>query len=112
MSTQLSGSILLNAVNCITARMFFIFPNLCNPTPNILPRQEFSPLLSSWSQTVTQLLRKLEQLHLEIEEALSVVSSPGDTPYVSGVGEQLLLGKDPLVSFLFFHMHAQFGALF
>lgn len=35
---------------------------------------------SPWSQSMSQLMRKLDQLHLDIEEALSANSSPSDTP--------------------------------
>ncbi|XP_017564107.1 stAR-related lipid transfer protein 13 isoform X1 [Pygocentrus nattereri] len=43
---------------------------------------EESPLvlLSPWSESMTQLMKKLDQLNLDIEEALSAGSSPSDTP--------------------------------
>ncbi|XP_066555846.1 stAR-related lipid transfer protein 13 isoform X1 [Amia ocellicauda] len=44
---------------------------------------EESPLLSPWSESMTQLMRKLDQLNLDIEEALSTGSSPPDTPVVT-----------------------------
>ncbi|XP_077578865.1 stAR-related lipid transfer protein 13 isoform X2 [Stigmatopora nigra] len=39
-----------------------------------------SPLLSPWSESVSHLMRDLDRLHLDIEEALSAGSSPSDTP--------------------------------
>ncbi|KAF7700336.1 hypothetical protein HF521_003294 [Silurus meridionalis] len=44
--------------------------------------REESPLvlLSPWSESMNQLMKKLDQLNLDIEEALSASSSPSDTP--------------------------------
>ncbi|KAK6296687.1 hypothetical protein J4Q44_G00328290 [Coregonus suidteri] len=42
-----------------------------------------SPLVqpqSPWCESMSQLMRKLDQLNLDIEEALSASSSPSDTP--------------------------------
>lgn len=38
------------------------------------------PQESPWSESMSQLMRKLDQLNLDIEEALSASSSPSDTP--------------------------------
>ncbi|TSK49667.1 hypothetical protein Baya_4869 [Bagarius yarrelli] len=44
--------------------------------------REESPLvlLSPWSESMNQLIKKLDRLNLDIEEALSASSSPSDTP--------------------------------
>ncbi|KAE8295078.1 hypothetical protein D5F01_LYC06003 [Larimichthys crocea] len=43
--------------------------------------KEVSPQVKSpWSESMSQLMRKLDQLNLDIEEALSASSSPSDTP--------------------------------
>ncbi|KAB5550624.1 hypothetical protein PHYPO_G00055920 [Pangasianodon hypophthalmus] len=44
--------------------------------------REESPLvlLSPWSESMNQLMKRLDQLNLDIEEALSASSSPSDTP--------------------------------
>lgn len=40
-----------------------------------------SPLFkASWSESMSQLMRKLDRLNLDIEEALSASSSPSGTP--------------------------------
>lgn len=42
--------------------------------------QESPQVLSPWSESMTQLIQRLDQLNLDIEEALSAGSSPSDTP--------------------------------
>lgn len=42
--------------------------------------QESPQVLSPWSESMTQLIKRLDQLNLDIEEALSAGSSPSDTP--------------------------------
>jgi len=42
--------------------------------------QESTQVLSPWSESMTQLIQRLDQLNLDIEEALSAGSSPSDTP--------------------------------
>lgn len=42
--------------------------------------QESPQVLSPWSESMTQLMKRLDQLNLDIEEALSTGSSPSDTP--------------------------------
>ncbi|KAI3354100.1 hypothetical protein L3Q82_018649 [Scortum barcoo] len=42
--------------------------------------QESPQVKSPWSESMSQLMRKLDQLNLDIEEALSASSSPSDTP--------------------------------
>ncbi|KAI1903424.1 hypothetical protein AGOR_G00027030 [Albula goreensis] len=44
---------------------------------------ESQQVLSPWSDSMTQLIRKLDQLNMDIEEALSASSSPSDTPSVT-----------------------------
>lgn len=44
------------------------------------PPQEPHQVLSPWSESMSQLMRKLDQLNQDIEEALSTGSSPSDTP--------------------------------
>ncbi|KAL4608553.1 stAR-related lipid transfer protein 13 isoform X1 [Arapaima gigas] len=44
---------------------------------------EESPLLSPWTESMSQLIQKLEQLNQDIEVALSASSSPSHTPAVS-----------------------------
>ncbi|KAJ8368514.1 hypothetical protein SKAU_G00085420 [Synaphobranchus kaupii] len=46
-------------------------------------REESPQILSPWSESMTQLMKKLDQLNLDIEEALSSGSSPSHTPSVS-----------------------------
>ncbi|XP_071781488.2 stAR-related lipid transfer protein 13 isoform X1 [Centroberyx gerrardi] len=43
-------------------------------------REESPQVTSPWSESMCQLMRKLDQLNLDIEEALSASSSPSDTP--------------------------------
>ncbi|XP_029965196.1 stAR-related lipid transfer protein 13 isoform X1 [Salarias fasciatus] len=46
--------------------------------------EQESPLVKSpWSESMNQLMRKLDQLNLDIEEALSESSSPSNTPSVT-----------------------------
>ncbi|KAG5844669.1 hypothetical protein ANANG_G00164930 [Anguilla anguilla] len=56
--------------------------------------EEASPLvvLSPWSDSMTQLMKKLDQLNMDIEEALSGGSSPSDTP---AVARKQMPGVDP-----------------
>lgn len=42
--------------------------------------QESPQVESPWSESMNQLMRKLDQLYQDIEEALSASSSPADTP--------------------------------
>nr|XP_020490518.1 stAR-related lipid transfer protein 13-like isoform X1 [Labrus bergylta] len=42
--------------------------------------QECPQVTSPWSESMSQLMMKLDQLHQDIEEALSASSSPSDTP--------------------------------
>lgn len=42
--------------------------------------QESPQVKSPWSESMSQLMRKLDRLNLDIEEALSASSSPSDTP--------------------------------
>ncbi|XP_043114829.1 stAR-related lipid transfer protein 13 isoform X1 [Puntigrus tetrazona] len=42
--------------------------------------EESPQVLSPWSESMTQLMKRLDQLNLDIEEALSAGSSPSDTP--------------------------------
>ncbi|KAJ4935701.1 hypothetical protein JOQ06_017230, partial [Pogonophryne albipinna] len=42
--------------------------------------EESAQVKSPWSESMSQLMRKLDQLNLDIEEALSANSSPSDTP--------------------------------
>ncbi|XP_030600428.1 stAR-related lipid transfer protein 13 isoform X1 [Archocentrus centrarchus] len=42
--------------------------------------KESPQVKSPWSESITQLMRKLDQLNLDIEEALSARSSPSNTP--------------------------------
>lgn len=42
--------------------------------------QESPQVKSPWSESMNQLMRKLDQLYQDIEEALSASSSPADTP--------------------------------
>ncbi|XP_070685046.1 stAR-related lipid transfer protein 13 [Pempheris klunzingeri] len=43
-------------------------------------KEEAPQVTSPWSESMNQLMRKLDQLNLDIEEALSASSSPSDTP--------------------------------
>ncbi|XP_068172571.1 stAR-related lipid transfer protein 13 isoform X2 [Antennarius striatus] len=43
-------------------------------------KEEAPQVQSPWSESMTQLMRKLDQLNLDIEEALSAGSSPSSTP--------------------------------
>ncbi|XP_069017341.1 stAR-related lipid transfer protein 13 isoform X1 [Embiotoca jacksoni] len=43
-------------------------------------KEESPQVKSPWSESMSQLMRKLDQLNLDIEEALSASSSPSDTP--------------------------------
>ncbi|CAJ1065085.1 Hypothetical predicted protein [Xyrichtys novacula] len=43
-------------------------------------KEESPQVKSPWSASMSQLMMKLDQLHLDIEEALSASSSPSDTP--------------------------------
>ncbi|XP_061733450.1 stAR-related lipid transfer protein 13 isoform X3 [Nerophis ophidion] len=53
----------------------------CGYEAEVESSKEGSPLLTSpWCESMSQLMRKLDQLHLDIEEALSAGSSPSDTP--------------------------------
>ncbi|KAG7484429.1 hypothetical protein MATL_G00049300 [Megalops atlanticus] len=45
--------------------------------------EQAEQILSPWSQSMTQLMMKLDQLNLDIEEALSASSSPSDTPSIT-----------------------------
>ncbi|KAJ8342618.1 hypothetical protein SKAU_G00325460 [Synaphobranchus kaupii] len=45
--------------------------------------EESPPVLSPWSDSMSQLMKKLDQLNLDIEEALSAGSSPSGTPAVA-----------------------------
>ncbi|RXN18751.1 stAR-related lipid transfer 13-like isoform X1 [Labeo rohita] len=42
--------------------------------------EESPQVLSPWSESMSQLMKRLDQLNLDIEEALSAGSSPSDTP--------------------------------
>lgn len=42
--------------------------------------QESPQVLYPWSESMTQLMKRLDQLNLDIEEALSASSSPSNTP--------------------------------
>ncbi|KAK2880865.1 hypothetical protein Q8A67_018133 [Cirrhinus molitorella] len=42
--------------------------------------EESPQILSPWSESMSQLMKRLDQLNLDIEEALSAGSSPSDTP--------------------------------
>ncbi|XP_061105457.1 uncharacterized protein LOC133133375 [Conger conger] len=55
------------------------------PEEEAEPRAEEAPpaVLSPWSDSMSQLMHKLDQLNLDIEEALSAGSSPSDTPTVA-----------------------------
>ncbi|XP_049919104.1 stAR-related lipid transfer protein 13 isoform X1 [Epinephelus moara] len=43
-------------------------------------KEESPQVMSPWSESMSQLMRKLDQLNLDIEEALSANSSPSGTP--------------------------------
>ncbi|KAG7471228.1 hypothetical protein MATL_G00122180 [Megalops atlanticus] len=45
--------------------------------------EESPQALSPWSESMTQLMKKLDQLNLDIEEALSSGSSPSHTPSIA-----------------------------
>lgn len=60
----------------ITAWMSCLLSSECFPD---YP-QESPQVKSPWSESMSQLMRKLDQLNLDIEEALSASSSPSDTP--------------------------------
>ncbi|XP_019943827.2 stAR-related lipid transfer protein 13 isoform X1 [Paralichthys olivaceus] len=46
-------------------------------------KEESPQVKSPWSESMSQLMRKLDQLNLDIEEALSASSSPSNTPCTS-----------------------------
>ena len=53
---------------------------LCsNKTPDF-PLQEYPAVQSPWSECMKHLMSKLDQLHLDIEDALSTNPSPSGTP--------------------------------
>uniref|UniRef100_A0AAR2IUD8 StAR-related lipid transfer protein 13 n=1 Tax=Pygocentrus nattereri TaxID=42514 RepID=A0AAR2IUD8_PYGNA len=52
----------------------------CHFTAALCLQESPLVLLSPWSESMTQLMKKLDQLNLDIEEALSAGSSPSDTP--------------------------------
>lgn len=60
----------------LVAGMSCLNLNQCSPDyPQVSPQVK-----SPWSESMNQLMRKLDQLNLDIEEALSASSSPSDTP--------------------------------
>ncbi|XP_042342923.1 uncharacterized protein LOC121943472 [Plectropomus leopardus] len=52
----------------------------CEAEGEISSKEESPQVKSPWSESMSQLMRKLDQLNLDIEEALSANSSPSDTP--------------------------------
>ncbi|XP_072558126.1 stAR-related lipid transfer protein 13 isoform X1 [Paramormyrops kingsleyae] len=58
----------------------------CDPTScgwsdeEAVNSEEIQPVRSPWSQSMSQLMQKLDQLNLDIQEALSTNSSPTSTP--------------------------------
>lgn len=61
--------------------------------------QDSPQVKSPWSESMSQLMRKLDQLNLDIEEALSASSSPSNTPCTTRK-KQVRLRSHSLASWL------------
>ncbi|KAJ7995696.1 hypothetical protein DPEC_G00247250 [Dallia pectoralis] len=83
MSAQSYGP--ANSPSNTTIRSHLSSPSSCNsqsPTRVQAETNSMEPE-STWCDSISQLMKKLDQLNLDIEETLSTSSSPSDTPYTA-----------------------------